>query len=154
MHGLDLSFGRTRVGVVTFSTESRNEFFLASYQDRQSILNRMRFEHYGGRTNIYSALQRVADEQLTINNGYRIRANHVVVLVSDGEHNEQSPLTLDAAERVKEKALLYTVAIGQSPNFGDLNAMSSNPDSQYVIRLQTLADVETAADMLLDFICV
>ena len=76
VHGLDLSFGRTRVGVVTFSTESRNEFFLASYQDRQSILNRMRFEHYGGRTNIYSALQRVADEQLTINNGYRIRANH------------------------------------------------------------------------------
>ena len=154
VHGLDLSFGRTRVGVVTFSTEARNEFFLFSFQDRQSILNRMRFEHYGGRTNIYQALRLVTDEQLTQQNGDRTGVRNLVVLVSDGDHNEESHRTLAQAEALKARdAELYTIAIGQSPNFGDLNQMSSNPDSQYVIRLQTLDQVRNAADILLGFIC-
>ena len=154
VQGLDLAFGRSRVGIITFSTESRNEFFLNDYQDKESILNAMRFSHYGGRTNIYAALRRLNEEQLTAANGDRNGVRNIAVLVSDGYANEQASLTLDEAARIKARGTeIYTVAIGGSPNLSDINEISSDPDSDFVIRLRTLQDAEQAASDFLDILC-
>ena len=154
VQGLDLAFGRTRVGIVTFNHESRNEFFLNSYQDKESVLNAMRFQHYGGRTNVYSALNRVFEEQFVSANGDRNGNRNVAVLVSDGHANEQASLTNGEATRIKDSGTeIYTIAVGGSPNLSDINEISSNPDSEYVIRLRNVTQAEQAAASLLDTLC-
>ena len=154
VYGLDMSFSRTRLGIITFSTTSKNEFFLNTYTDKESIINAMRFEHYGGRTNIYHALNRLNEEQFILASGDRVGVRNIAVLVSDGYSNEQAGQELAEAEIVKDRgAEVYTIALGESPNLSDINEMSSNPDSDYVIRLRTIAEAQDAAEMLLDTLC-
>ena len=62
--------------------------------------------------------------------------------------------TVANANRAKAQGIdIYTVAIGDNPDMGEMNGIASDPDSQYMVRLATSDEVPRAADDLLTLLC-
>jgi len=94
--------------------------------------------------------------QLTSSNGDRLGADNVVILVSDGYSDVQEGETASAtaAERLKAAGVtVYTVAVSDSSNLMELNAVNSDPDPEHLYELGLETAVQQTADLLLDQLC-
>ena len=154
IYAVDMSFSRTRVGLVTFSTDARLMFYLNSFLDKESLINSMRFVYKGGRTNIHDALQMVNNEVMVFQRGDRPLVQDIMVLVSDGKANINEADTTTESDAFKSRGgQIYTVALGTSPNFRLIDEMSSLPSSDYVLRLRNVGEVSQTLQDLLEQIC-
>ena len=58
------------------------------------------------------------------------------------------------AETAKNRGIeLFGVGIGASIDIGEINNIASDPDSEHVVRVDDVNQVEAAADNLLDILC-
>lgn len=154
VYGIDMSQSRSYIALITFSSTATVNFPLNRYFDKESVINAMRFAYSGGRTNIQDALQLVNSQVFIPTNGDRNSARNIVVLVSDGYANVNEGNTISEATNVKNRgALIYTIALGTNPDLSTLNAVSSNPDSDYVFRLRNPSEVQTTVDNVLGELC-
>ena len=154
VYGLNMLYDRTRVGVVTFATTVGDQFYMNTYSSKEAILNALNFHHEGGKTNTQAALNVMRTTQFTPSNGERTGVRNVAVLISDGNSNVDSANTVPEANMARSQGIdVYAIAVGSNPNLPELNDIANDPDSEYVIKLPSLADVESAADSLLEQLC-
>ena len=154
VYGLNMRYDRTRVAVVTFSTTVGDQFYLNSYTSKDAIINAMNFHHKGGRTNTQEALNVMRTTHFTPSHGQRTGVRNVAVLISDGNSNINADNTVPEADRARRQGIdVYSVGLGRNPNLPELNDISNDPDSEYVVRLPSLADVDSAANELLERLC-
>ena len=154
VYGLNMLYDRTRVGVVTFATTVGDQFYMNTYSSKEAILNALNFHHKGGKTNTQAALNVMRTTHFTPTNGERTGVRNVAVLISDGNSNVNNDNTVTEANSARSQGIdVYTIAQGTSPNLPELNDIANDPDSEYVIKLPSLADVESAADSLLEQLC-
>ena len=97
IRSLPMQFGRTRVGLVSFSDNARLQFGLNRYSRRQEVQNAVVFDGAGarGRTNTQEALQLVLSRVFTQTGGDRPGIPNIVILVTDGNSN------INPGERIK-----------------------------------------------------
>jgi len=155
IYGLDITNGQVRVGVVTYSTQINDYFFLNQYNNLQSLINAISFNQISGRSNTQAALQFVQVEYLTTINGKRMEIPSAVILMSDGYSNvlEGSSPVANAGKSLRMSgATIYTVALGDSPNTGELLALASSPTSMHIYGL-TSGNATTTANALLTQLC-
>ncbi|KAI0230324.1 Collagen alpha-6(VI) chain [Lamellibrachia satsuma] len=154
VYGLNMRYDRTRVAVVTFSTTVGDQFYLNSYTSKDAIINAMNFHHKGGRTNTQEALNVMRTTHFTPSHGQRTGVRNVAVLISDGNSNINADNTVPEADRARSQGIdVYSVGLGRNPNLPELNDISNDPDSEYVVRLPSLTDVDSAANELLERLC-
>ena len=154
VYGLNMRYDRTRVGAVTFSTVVGDQFYMNTYTTKEAIINALNFHHEGGRTNTQEALKVMRTVHFTPARGERTGVRNVVALISDGNSNINAANTIPEANRARGQAIdIYSIALGKSPNLPDLNEIANDPDSEYVVKLPSLDDVDTAANEFLQRLC-
>ena len=154
VYGLNMRYDRTRVGAVTFSTVVGDQFYMNTYTTKEAVINALNFHHEGGRTNMQAALEVTRTVHFKPSRGERTGVRNVVALISDGNSNVNAAKTIPEAKRLKGDAIdIFSIALGKSPNLPDLNEIANNPDSEYVVKLPTLADVDAAANEFLQHLC-
>jgi len=63
--GLPVASGQARVGVITYDTNARNEFYLVTYdRNVEGILNAFEFNHARGNTNTQAAINLARTDQV------------------------------------------------------------------------------------------
>ena len=88
---LDINSGRTRVGLVTYSTSVRRRFYLNTYSSVASVRRAIsRLTYPGGSTDTAAAISYVRRWMLTSYRGDRRSADNVVVVLTDGKSKSTS----------------------------------------------------------------
>ena len=157
VYGLDMTLDRSRIGAFTFATEhnEHGQFFLNTYPgNKQGVINALNFYHKGGRTNTQAGLNVMRMQHFTSFRGDRAGVPNIGILVTDGYSNEFESNTIAEATQAKNNGIkMYTVGLGDGPNMGELNSISSDPDSEYVFRLRDKSQVENVAKDILIQLC-
>ncbi|CAF0734370.1 unnamed protein product [Brachionus calyciflorus] len=135
---LEISENRTRFSLVKFSTDIEPISYLSNFTSKDSILNLIDQMNYdSGITNTGSALKFLNEEILNEQNGMRkVESGYprVVVLVTDGQSNEDFNLTVKMAEEIKAKGVnIISLGIGKEINLKELETISSSLDNIYLI---------------------
>jgi len=88
---LDINSRRTRVGLVTYSSNVRRRFYLSSYSTVTSVRSAiLRLPYSRGNTNTVAALNYVRRSMLLSSRGDRSYVDNVVVVLTDGKSNVNS----------------------------------------------------------------
>ena len=86
----DITPDKTRVAVVTYSSTARAEFYLNSYNTKTNVNNaisNMRFE--GGSTATSDAMNLATTDVFTTAHGSRPDAVKVMIVITDGDANDE-----------------------------------------------------------------
>lgn len=76
------------------------------------------------------------------------------MLVSDGFATVDERNVIPSAEAAKRRDIeLFSIAVGPSTNLPELNSVASDPESEHVYQMRTLAEVDRTADRLLEYLC-
>ena len=81
-----MQFGRTRVGIVTYSDRAKVMFRLGKYKTMQELMNGLSFSRSGGRTNTQEALRYMYQDVFS-RSGDRRGVDNIAIVVSDGGSN-------------------------------------------------------------------
>lgn len=154
VYGLSMNLD-TRVGAITYSTDVNGQFYMNTYSTKEGVINGLNFYHKGGRTNTQEALRIMRTEHFTTTRGERTGVRNVAIVVTDGYSNIDEDNTIPEATRAKEEEEIdiFVVALGEGPNFREVNDMASDPDSDYVYQLRDINEIEETAEQLLDELC-
>ena len=85
--GLPMHFGRTRVGLISYSDRAKMEFDLNDYTEKKEILNAMVVAKPGGATNTQAALRMMHQDMFSNYRGDRDGVDNVAIVISDGMSN-------------------------------------------------------------------
>ena len=133
-----------QVGVISFSSTARVDFYLNSYSTRSSLLTAIQYIPYnGGSTNTADGLCKLIREGYTTQHGARLSSasvSRLAVVMTDGQSNEISHecsfTTLQAAAAVhsfEPSILVYAIGVTSNVNFQELNAIASKPEYVSII---------------------
>lgn len=154
-YGLDINNGQVRVGAIAFSSDINGQFYLNdNIRNREGVVNSMDFPPAGGTTNTPVGLEDIRNTHFTVARGDRAGVQNVVVVVSDGYSNvnpERTPV--DAALLKNDGVVIYCVALGDSPQWSELNSISSSPSSDHVFELNSRGNIDDTANNLLNSLC-
>lgn len=153
--GLDVNSGNVRIGAVAFSTSINGQFFLNQNIGRQAgVISSLDFYPIGGETNTPLALTEVRDKHFVTSRGDRPGVDNIVILSSDGYSNVNQDRTIPLSQQLKDNGVqFYCVALEDSPQMSELNAMASSPIADHIVFLKNSSDTNAAANALLDKIC-
>ena len=151
---LEIGPDNTQVGLINFGSSAQIEFHLNTHQDSSSLLQAIANILYtGGGTNTAAALTTLLSEFSTVNGARPLQEGipRVAIVVTDGQSN--SPIaTVTAANNVHaSNIIVYAVGVGRNIPIAELNAIASDPDSQFVRLLSTfnvneLRDLQESLD--------
>ena len=154
----DVEANRTRVGVISFSTGARAEFWLGEHLTNQAVDTAIGALPYrGGWTQtaiaLYLARLVFLDHNLHISGARPVTAGipRVVVLITDGRSNH---FYLDPhATNLKATGVtVYSVGIGDY-DIDELTYISSDPDEDHVFLLQSYTDAASFVQLLSGTTC-
>ena len=129
-----------QVGVISFSTIARVDFFLNSYSTRSNLLTAVENIPYddGGSTNTADGLCKLIREGYTTQHGARLSSasvSRLAIVMTDGKSNADSVdcsfTTLQAAEAVhsfEPSLLVYAIGVTSDVDLQELNAIASKPE--------------------------
>ena len=154
VQGLPMRFDRTHVGVVAYSDLGTVHFYLDDYQTKQEVLTALSFRKAGGRTNTQAAINLANRNAFSTSRGDRSGVPNKMIIVTDGRSNVDQSRTIPEADNAKRNNIeIYVIAVGDGPDMGEVSAMASDPDSEYVLRIEDERDVVQVANVLLDRLC-
>ena len=154
VHGLNFRGGRTRIGIVTFSSTPVVRFHLNKYHDKYSIMNAIAFDLTGGRTHTASALIEVRQNMFTRYRGERPGDENVVIVMTDGYSNVNGWRTIPEAQNMGADAIrVMTVGVSENINRGEINGMASTPKTENAFYLRDRTQLNSASKQILDHLC-
>nr|XP_022302314.1 collagen alpha-1(XIV) chain-like [Crassostrea virginica] len=141
-----------RVGVISFSTEAKLEFGLASYGDKRSLQNALLgIEFSLGNTYTHKAFD------ILLNRGFSASKRpstvpRVGVIMTDGQSTNPYKLE-DVLMMVKLRGIeIFSIGFGSS-DLGELNMMATVPDHTHVFVVDDVHTLDTVRDELYLEIC-
>lgn len=121
------------MAAVKFSGAYTIAFYLNDYDtvpEVVSALNSLEIE--GGETNIAAALRVVRTTVCTAAHGHRANAKCAIVLLTDGEANRETNMTLPEADRCKQDGIeIFTLGVTKRVNPIQLQSIASLPVSTH-----------------------
>jgi len=158
----DVEANRTRVGVISFSTGARAEFWFGEHLTNQAVDTAIGALPYrGGWTHTAVALLVARLAFLDIHNLVNIRISgarpisagipRVVVLITDGRSNHYY-LDPPATDLKAAGVTVYSVGIGNY-DINELTYISSDPDENHVFLLQSYTDAASFVQLLSGTTC-
>lgn len=117
-----------RVGLLTFSTTTKVNFHLNTFNNKQMLLQKIRSIQYEyGNTNTAKALRTVREEMFTRQYGDREGVRNIAVVVTDGISNIENRRLPYEAEQT-HNAGIRVIAIGVNLQyFYELDTIASEP---------------------------
>ena len=107
-----------------------------------------------GRTNTQDALRLTYQSVFTASRGDRYGVRNVAVVVSDGNSNVASYLTIPEARAARQRGIeLFAVTVGDSANVVEMAGIASDPDSEHLLSMRNERELASTADRLLNLLC-
>lgn len=121
--------GKTRVGMVTFSNNSRVEFYFDDYKTTDDISRAiLAVKQEGGITNTHLALQTAYEEMFTIKHGSRRGVAHICIVITDGV-SRLPQNTIGTADLVHKSGVeVFAIGVGNEPDVTELRYIASRPE--------------------------
>lgn len=156
-YGLDVADDIQRVGVVTYSTQVNDQFYLKDYaRNQMGLIDALNFNNNGGHTNTQAAIADAQNVQFTEANGNRPAVPKIAIIISDGASDipEESSPSADAAANLKASGVtVYAIAIGDSPNLEELGNLVSSENNLEVLPSFSADDIATMSTTMIDILC-
>ena len=124
---------------------------LLFYQTTYEIMNTVNFRKLSGGGRVDDALRKIRTDVFSGPNGDRAGIDNKLILLTEGRNSLDS--VVEARELKAADVDIYSVAVGDSPNYGLLNELASNPSSDYVITVDGESMVTSAVEELLEHLC-
>lgn len=148
---LSISSADIHVGIVQFSGEGQGRAEIGLSDDAGAVQAAIfAMEQIVGVTDIQEGIA-LGQEQLTA--AGRSGVPHVIVLVTDGEHNQPGD---PAAEAVFARSLgteIFAVAIGSGPEIAQLNAIVTEPAGDHIFSVDDFDGLTTILETLVQEVC-
>ncbi|NDJ61864.1 MAG: VWA domain-containing protein [Chloroflexi bacterium] len=151
VNGLPVSAGQVRVGIAQFSDNAQIEIGLSD--NATDVINTINtFSRFGGLTNLVEAT--LIPQGEFVANG-RPAAPRAIIVLTDGEDTINFPGDeVTAATTVKNAGtFIFMVGVGAFIGLDTLNAMSSDPDSEFVFPAPSFAELPNLIDAINDNAC-
>ncbi|RXN29074.1 collagen alpha-3(VI) chain-like protein [Labeo rohita] len=151
IEGLAVGRDAIRVALVLYGADPEIQFYLNSYDNKESVLSAIRGLKYPGGydANLGSALEEVADSLLSQEAGGRAEEGvpQVLVVISAGESTDD----VSQGERALKQASVYTfgIAVGDSAT-AQLEAIAT--DKSFVLSAPDVRTVASMGDQILPYI--
>ena len=151
---LDVDSGRIRVAVLTFSNEPRIEFFLDEYDSRMQMMGAIdQIDYTRGTTNTAGTLQYIRSTVLTQQYGDRSNVRDFLILLTDGE-SDDNEASLQQAKLLRGDGVhIMTVGIGSWLDVYELQAMASYPYQENMIEVGNFTDLQRFLYTFRDAVC-
>jgi uncharacterized protein YegL len=134
-----LEFNADQSGLVSFSSTANLDQGLTP--DHNNTIAAIQGLFAGGGTAMGSGIS-VAQVELT-STRHRYEAVPVMVLMSDGDHNQGPDPVTEADIAKSEGTTIYTIGLGPSANESLLRQVATEPDSEFYFYAPTSADLDS-----------
>ncbi|KAH3830568.1 collagen alpha-1(XII) chain-like [Dreissena polymorpha] len=127
---LDIGPNLTKVGIITYNNYPVRNMYLDQYTNKQDLINAIGNLTYSpGATDTDTALDLLRTDGFF---GDRSFAPNIAIVITDG-YSSNPEQTKVAADKVKNTGTtVFAIGIGSEVQQGELNYISSDPDSSYV----------------------
>ncbi|XP_013410815.1 uncharacterized protein LOC106173996 isoform X2 [Lingula anatina] len=124
-----------RIGVVKFSSNAIQEFHMDRYNTETDVVNAVsKISYTKGGTNTALALK-LAREQSFATAHVRPGVPHIAIVMTDGRSGNAAATANEAKALIKAGVTVFAIGIGPNIQTSELNAIASDPDSDYVIKV-------------------
>ena len=143
----DIGPDKTRVGVITFSSDVTPIFGLDEHTSRHSLLKAItpkHLKHRGGETHTGPAISYVR------RHGFRSRPNvaHIMVVITDGVSSNPEVTQREAEAAKKAGIYVFAVGVGQSVDAMELKGIASSPTDRFMFSVSSFHALRTVKDIL------
>ncbi|KAJ8302987.1 hypothetical protein KUTeg_019383 [Tegillarca granosa] len=135
-----------RVGIVTFSDNVYNQFYLNQYNTKAEIMNAIdHIQYHAGPRYTTEALKFASSQSFSTLHGARANVPRIGVLVTNGLSSNPTA-TAQMAQSMKANGIrMYTVGIGSGAHQQQLTSIASGPSSRYALAAQNFDAVNSLA---------
>jgi len=142
-----------QVGVIEYSEGVDIRFNLKDYStvaEVQAAIDALPL--YGHTTNTAGALKTLYTSMYTPEAGARADVLPVAIVITDGQSNDPTATAKEASTAQGDGILLFSIGIGDA-DVSELNAISSDPDDQFVFYVGSFDDLQKIVATLTDKAC-
>ncbi|XP_062601604.1 cartilage matrix protein-like [Saccostrea cucullata] len=144
----DIGQNKTRVGMVSFSTQVIPEFKLGEFNDKKDIKEKIQSVWYqGGGTNTGKALNYVRTQSFPVNGG-RPDVPHIVIILTDGMSQDFRYTVQEAAAAHNQGITVFVIGIGDQVDEKELKAIASKPTDNFMFEIDNFDALKTIKDTL------
>ncbi len=139
------------VGIVQFASEGEGVIEIGLSSDPGAIATAIStMTQIVGITDIQEGIA-LAQQELTA--GGRPDVPHVILVLTDGVHNEPGDPIAEAEAARSLGTEIFAIAVGPGPDIDQLNAIASDPDGEHVFSVGDFAALATILDPLVLVVC-
>lgn len=152
----DLAVGqdKVRVSAVTFGSSVYNQFFLNQYDKKNDVMHAISgIPYLGGRTYTAEAIKYASQTSFNPVHGARNNVPHITVLVTNGPSTNKDITKLQGQAAKDNNVIMYAVGVGGAAEMEELEAVSSKPDSRYLMKAENFASLNGLSDLLSTKLC-
>eukprot|EP00914_Ancora_sagittata_P021293 GHVO01041937.1.p1 GENE.GHVO01041937.1~~GHVO01041937.1.p1 ORF type:complete len:183 (+),score=19.16 GHVO01041937.1:634-1182(+) len=152
----DLPIGSdlVRLALINYADDVDVGFYLDTYTSKRAVMNALVATYHSGRTGTAAAVRMMYDQVFTTSRGDRRNVDNYAIVVSDGGSNIEREKTIPSADEAKQRGItMFSVAIGPTPDMGEMEGMANTPSSEYLVRLRTSSDTQSASQDLISKLC-
>uniref|UniRef100_A0A3Q3DA43 Collagen, type XIV, alpha 1b n=1 Tax=Hippocampus comes TaxID=109280 RepID=A0A3Q3DA43_HIPCM len=139
----------TQVAIAQFSDDTRTEFALDAYDDKERLLDAINKISYKGGNTKTRAIRHMKDNIFTAEGGVRRGVPKVLVVLTDGRSQD------DVNKISKEMRMEFIIfAIGfADADYGELVSIASEPSDRHVFFVDDLDAFKKIEEKLVTFVC-
>ena len=148
------SKSQTRIGAISFSDYAKIEFTLGDNLRKVDAVDAVRnIYHRSGGTNTAAALTTLAHSMFLHENGGRLNASRVAIVITDGRsHNRKA--TAAAARRAQDKGIrILTIGVGPRVDDNELSLIASEPKNLNVFKVTSYRRLQQIQDSMVEKTC-
>ncbi|XP_053375389.1 cartilage matrix protein-like isoform X2 [Mercenaria mercenaria] len=125
----DINSGKTRVGMVTFSTATEVQFYLDKYRSREDVREAiLSTQSHGGLTNTHLALQRARYEMFSMKHGSRRGVAHICIVITDGVSRIPEMTLIESNLNHEAGIDVFAISVGHEVDVKELHHIASKPE--------------------------
>ncbi|XP_060081669.1 collagen alpha-1(XII) chain-like [Ylistrum balloti] len=139
-------------GLVTFSIDALNEFYLNTYNNQQDIVNKLQnIAYIGSTTHTELGLQYARRFQFSVTHGARHNAQKIAIVLTDGQSQSRTD-TIHEADLLKQMGVKI-ISIGIGNGIAQTELVSMATDQQHVFNVDNFDALHTIQSEIKDSAC-
>lgn len=141
---------QTRIGIVTYGSSVRREFYLNEFPTKQGVLSaidRIR-QMQGYATHTHSAIKFMRQTMFATEKGARDDVARVGIILTDGQSSNMLLTVWEASRAKKDNVNIFAIGIGSKINTRELRLMASRPSHEHFFKVTDFNALQNIKDML------
>ena len=154
---LNIGEANTRVGIVKYSFQAENVFYLNTYYDKATMRNVvLGISYMGSDTNTQAGIREMHYTQFRPSNGDRSGVENFAIVITDGVSTISADRTIPEAEAARNDGIrIFTIGITDKVDEEELRLMSSQPqrEGETYWRSASFSELTNIVDHLITETC-